>query len=282
MLSRLNPDCQHERETSRIQCMHKWLMVLLFFWVLNSGADEPKALAPCNFQAGVDYFQKSQYEEAKTEFQNCINAPQYQSSALFNLGNIAFRQQKLGEALGFYRRYVDQHPFDREARQNLRIAWDRLKIKSIPGPVSAYETVRGQILTRVSIDLVLGITLLFLILLGVFTLRFFRTKARARISENESPAIPASLIVISLFFLVCVGYTFVKIYDTRVTRATVVSTKVDVKSGPGETNATLFEVPEGLELLILDTHEDWYQVNYPGGLSGWVPKNSVMITAGDG
>jgi len=277
-----NPDCQQEIETSKMQCMHKWAASFFFFFAVASFADEPKSLAPCNFQAGVEFFQKSQFDEAKNEFQNCLTAPQYRASALYNLGNVAFRQQKLGLTLAYYRRFLAHFPFNKEARHNLQVAWNVLKIKSIPGPVSTYETLRNQFLSLFSADVALGAVLITLLLCGRTALKYARRRAEARNQEDEHPAIPGSLFVFSALLVVTLIICSLKIYDSTVARATVIASKVDVKSGPGEANPTLFEVPEGLELLILDSHDGWFQVMYPGGLTGWVPETSVMQTAGNG
>ena len=49
----------------------------------------------------------------------------------------------------------------------------------------------------------------------------------------------------------------------------------DVLAGPGENNATLFTVHEGLTLEVRSERQDWVQVSLPNGLNGWVRRGAV-------
>ncbi len=73
--------------------------------------------------------------------------------------------------------------------------------------------------------------------------------------------------------LVLVGAGFgVKLHRAATqTHAIVLQERVDVLSGPGEDNTTLFTVHEGLKVRIEAEQGSWYQVSLDNGLSGWVP-----------
>ena len=46
-------------------------------------------------------------------------------------------------------------------------------------------------------------------------------------------------------------------------------------AGPGENNATLFTVHEGLKVRVRGRAPGWLQVSLDNGLSGWLPEESI-------
>ena len=59
--------------------------------------------------------------------------------------------------------------------------------------------------------------------------------------------------------------------------AVVLDETVEVLAGPGENNATLFTVHEGLTLEVRARRAEWIQVTLPNGLNGWLAVRSVGI-----
>jgi len=69
------------------------------------------------------------------------------------------------------------------------------------------------------------------------------------------------------------------VFVTAVASLVIVVKKTPALSAPAENAPTLFELHEGFEVVILELKDDWIQVNYPGGLTGWVPKTAVLPSA---
>ena len=101
-------------------------------------------------------------------------------------------------------------------------------------------------------------------------------KKRAILQEVSAPAAPLVGVALLIAFLAIAGLTTLKAWDATQPRATVIVSKVSVQSAPGENQATLFDLSEGLEVLVRQKSETWLQISYPGGLSGWVPEKSLM------
>ncbi|HNT35678.1 MAG TPA: SH3 domain-containing protein, partial [bacterium] len=59
-------------------------------------------------------------------------------------------------------------------------------------------------------------------------------------------------------------------------RAVVVSTEVDVRSGPGQDQGVVFTVHPGTLVQIHRRRENWVQVSLPNGYSGWLPGTDVQ------
>jgi len=57
----------------------------------------------------------------------------------------------------------------------------------------------------------------------------------------------------------------------------VIEQAAEVLAGPGENNATLFTVHEGLLIEVRDVRPDWIQVSLPNGLNGWLRREVVEV-----
>jgi SH3-like domain-containing protein len=61
------------------------------------------------------------------------------------------------------------------------------------------------------------------------------------------------------------------------TLAVVQEEVVEVLAGPGQNNAALFTVHEGLTLQVRSERQDWIQVSLPNGLNGWIDRRAVEL-----
>jgi SH3-like domain-containing protein len=59
--------------------------------------------------------------------------------------------------------------------------------------------------------------------------------------------------------------------------AVVLAPSVEVLAGPGENNASLFTVHEGLTMTVRSERPDWVQVSLPNGLNGWIPRAALGL-----
>ena len=78
--------------------------------------------------------------------------------------------------------------------------------------------------------------------------------------------------------LMCAASLAWKIYDSRhTTRGVVVAEKIEIRSGPGTENVTVFTIHEGIILRVHSQVSGWYQVSLSNGWSGWLPSNTVWL-----
>jgi tetratricopeptide (TPR) repeat protein len=254
--------------------LQRILFSILFLFLSSTavGASNP------TLESGINAFQLQKYDDAKQAFLGLLGDPSWRFAALYNLGNVAVRQNHLGEALGFYTRAQHINPHDRDTQDNIKFVLNGLGGRRLVGATTNYDIFRSQILNRFTFGEALGLTLalslLFLLsLLGMI---------RARLADGA--ASPTPRLVGSFIFLVLFTFlTVCKLIDTYSERGVVITDHVDLRSGPAESNASMLEVAEGSEMTIHDTDHDWIQVTpASGGLMGWVPKSALMITSGGG
>jgi tetratricopeptide (TPR) repeat protein len=235
------------------------------------------------FQEGVNAFQQSQWDQAKEKFTLLLKEDRWRFAALYNLGNIAVRQNRPGLALAYYRLALKISPRDGDLRHNLNFVQNQTGLRKLPGTLSSYEIFRSEFLNKVTFDELLGITLLSLIGFGWVVTGFLKKrKVFKSVDGATRPGLSPLLFVWGILFIGAFALSGLKFAESLSVRATVVVAKAELKSGPGETNATMSELPEGAEVRVREAVNDWKQVTYPGGLTGWVPDATVMITSGGG
>ena len=251
--------------------------IILTLLVAVSCKADPKAI----LEEGATAYQQSQWDKAQEKFKELEKLNEWKPLALYNLGNIAVRQNHLGQALGYYLRAQHLNPFDSDIRFNIRFVQKKLNLASASGS-SLYARFRNQVLDHISLPALLFLTLVFSALAGRGLLPVLRLWKARDLSDNEDEKSPFTLgfAVFSLCFLSFLSLSLMKGFDNLSSRAIVTNEKVDLRSGPSEANVSLGQVSEGLEVSINEKVEGWAQVTYREGLrapvTGWLPANSIM------
>lgn len=225
-------------------------------------------------QQGHDAYQQGQFEEAKIKFSELSRLSGWQFTAYYNLGNIAVRQERFGEALGYYKRAQHFAPWDKDLKFN--IEYVHTKLPRFSTSRSNWELLRTQVLNYFTLNqaLMVSTVLAFGVALAVRR-RFLVQKSK---DDDEEFEFPGRLIFISALSALVFLITAAKAYDMFIDRAIVVA-KTELKSGPNASNASLSELSEGLEVVIYDKIDSWVQVADTRGLIGWVPASTLLSTS---
>jgi len=240
---------------------------------------EPRVL----LNEGINAYQQGQWDLAREKFSQLLGDKRWEFVGLYNLGNVATRQKHFGEALGYFRRALALKPQDKDTWFNYRFVLNNTPNQLALGRnLSNYEFIRNEYLNRFSFTQSL-IVLFFASLFMLWNLYKYIRNYKFKGEEDKSLGVPPLLLIIwGILFLVSISSSTLKLIDTFTERGTIVVAKVDLRSGPSETNASMSELTEGLEVLVQSDEKDWKQVTHPNGLTGWVPKNSIMTTTGWG
>ena len=243
------------------------------------------ALADSNplLEAGINSYQKGNYDDAQSNFIQLITNPRWSFAALYNLGNVAARQKHLGEALAYYERALQKRPHDKDVLFNIKFVEEALGTRRFAGKLTNYELLRENFLTRFSFSEFLVALFVFSLIFLISLLNFLKRRKVLK-TEESGPVLPtpASLASGAILIILTV-LTILKIVDSYSERGVVTTAKIDLRSGPGETNASMQEVQEGTEVGVLDSSGDWKQVTFPSrDFTGWVPSKSLMLTSGGG
>jgi tetratricopeptide (TPR) repeat protein len=225
------------------------------------------------FAEGNDYYQKGNYDQAEQCYGRLLQAGADSAALYYNLGNTCFKQKRLGEAIYYWEKARRKRPADTDIRENLELAnlliVDRIESPSLPLPIRFLERALSLV----------SITQLTWLVLALFmaTNGFFIWYVLAKRHAVSSRALLGGLTIGAFFLLF--GCTLAgKIYNDDYRReGVIVEQKVDVRSGPGADNITIFTIHEGTKVQVRGSSNGWCQVSLPNGWNGWLQQRAVAI-----
>ena len=184
----------------------------------------------------------------------------------YNLGNSYLRLDKFGPSILNFIRAKQFLPRDESLDANMRIAI--LKTEDQLEPPSANDSgvlffwVNNFTLNEQLIFF--GITnLIFWLVLGIWMIR----------KTAFLNLIRKAMMILLFISILSVG---VKItLESEVTIGVILAKNIEVKSARGANNVTLFQLHEGSVVSIIDSQNDWYQIQLNDGKKGWAQKDSI-------
>ncbi len=240
---------------------------------------EPPAgdTAQALFEAGNARYVKGQYEAAARLYARALREHHVDDPHLYaNLGDAYFRLGQWGSAIFCYRRALRLHPPDDAAariRANLETTRRLLQKRyRASGTKSQFiYTEPGGFLYALTHVLPGGwLATLFLVLwtlaLGALVWRRLRPGGKA----PAAVALGAGLAA-TLFGLLLWG----QVYADRSFRLGVIVQDEVVLHEGRHRDARGVDIPEGMEVRVLEADEAWARVELANGREGWVPTESV-------
>jgi tetratricopeptide (TPR) repeat protein len=227
---------------------------------------------------GVAALRKADYAAARTAFEESLKQNPGNPSDLFNLGLVEYRSGKKGLGLGLWRKALAVAPGFNAPSHAIRWAEQSLPRVANNGEFSMWESFREHFLLTIPLSSYLFLVVMLLLLAGWLLLRYAGSRRRALLDERPLPPFPWVATLFVALWLLAIVVSAAKFYDLQVPRATVVEEKVPVRTSPDPEGTALFDLFEGHEVIVQESMNEWFQVTLPGGLTGWVPKDSVFIS----
>lgn len=254
--------------------MKNWAFIFILCFGLFSLAEESP------FQAGVKLYQEKKFDKAKEAFEQALTEQPDNPTFLTNLALTQYQLGQKGWALALLRRAIFLDPDFSTSRAAMDFVLPQIEVKEIPHEIQWFETIRSQALSHVTLQGLLLIIAFFVAACGWLWLRYLGHRRQAIKTEKAFPAFPSVALVLSLGLLILIFLCVLKIQDNFISRGTVVSEKTSALSLPEEKAVVLFDLYQGLEVIIERTQNDWVQVTYPGGLTGWIPRKDIFQSSG--
>jgi tetratricopeptide (TPR) repeat protein len=246
--------------------------ILCFGGVVQASVQQ----AESKFREGVEAFQKKDLPTARVAFVESLKENQQSAVALYNLGLVEAELGKNGQAIALWRKALALKPGYSAAENSIDWASRKLERQEIAHEVETWERLRPIFFQQVSFLSYFLASIFFLAASGALLLHYFGARRRALIDERPLPKTPLAPALCVLFFICFATLTVLKVVDEQDLRATIVAKKVEARSTPDAEATSLFDLYEGLEVIVQSQKGDWIQVTYPGGATGWVPKSAVM------
>lgn len=234
-----------------------------------------------SFNFGVQSYNEKKYQEAADSFTKALEFDDSNPSALTNLALTQFQLGQKPIAIALLRKALNQEPDFVTALSALDYIKTQYEIKEIPHKIEFWEDFRLKFLSPFSLSSFLTLSALFLFVSGWFILTYVGQRRISVEKNNPFPSFPILGFILSVLFFISVLLSTLKYFDTTVPRGTVIEEKALVLAAPDEKSVNLFEVYGGSEVIIEQFKDDWVQITYPGGMTGWIKGQALLTTTGN-
>jgi tetratricopeptide (TPR) repeat protein len=247
------------------------ILLLLGLNCANAAPDPQQMTGLLN--RGNSEYQKGNYPLAEQHYRQVLDSGLENGLLYYNLGNACFKQKRLGEAIYFWEKAQRIMPSDHEISENLELA-NLLLVDRIEKPADPFLL---KILLRASRFFTIAQENRILIFLFLAANGLFFTYWKTRNPRLATYAI-ISCLVLGFVFIIFAGSLTWKVYEQAHNKSgIVIEQKVDVRSGPGTENITVFTIHEGIKVQVHGLSNGWYQISLPNGWSGWLQQNNLRV-----
>lgn len=233
-----------------------------------------------HFNSGLRSYQEGKFAEAKQSFESALEAKPNSPALLYNLGLSEYRLGEVGRALAFWRMAQRANPSDPLVQEALEFAFSKLTRKELPSGGDFFETLRKGFLVEFGIHSILTLVATSFALFSLLLIRWLKARKQSLEADESAPSWNWKLsgaFVLFLFALVVFG---LKSFEILQPRGTIVAKQIEVRAVPDSSGTGLFEIFEGLDVILVERRDEWVRIRYPGGRGGWVPSESVLQTSG--
>jgi tetratricopeptide (TPR) repeat protein len=223
------------------------------------------------FAEGNDYYQKGDFAAAEQSYRLLLKEGVDSGALYYNLGNVCFKQKRLGEAIYFWEKARRKEPRDQDIRENLELG-NLLIVDRMDTPP---EPLSLRALRRLSDLLSMTQAGWLVLILFIVTNCFFSLHLLAKRRHSSLQALTGCIAVgiITVVFAIVFGW---KIYSQLYRQeGIVIEQKIEVRSAPGAESIAVFTVHEGTKMRINARSNGWYQVSLPNGWNGWLEQSAV-------
>lgn len=248
--------------------MKRTFLVLVTLFLVASPAIGQESAEALFKQANQSY-QNGRFEDAARDYMKAVETGVEDSALYYNLGNAQLRLGKLGSAIANFMRAEKLSPRDPDISFNLEYARNRIKARLPELPSGPFTKAALDVAGYFTGNEWTTICLLFYwACLPAIMALVLSSRQRFRGVAKIWLAVTVALL------LVVLPFTWYAVNRDHYTdRAVVVAQKVNARSGPGEDNANIFELYEGMDVEVSQCSNAWCRVN-TGGFIGWVPADS--------
>lgn len=247
-------------------------------WAQDSPSPVTNKSAEDLHRDGLEALRGNDVANARSALRLSLDQDPNRPAALYNLGLLEFRDGNEGLAIGLWRKALALSPGFSSARAAL--TWAETSVpRARARETNAWETFRSQLLSYVTLTDVLAASLVLALCVGFLLLRYAGRRRRALLDESPMPPFPTVAALSAVLLLVSLALAGAKAYDLTVDRATLIANNIPARTTPDPQSAALFDLFEGSEVIVRQSQGDWRQVSVPGGLTGWVPKESLYVSS---
>jgi len=223
-------------------------------------------------RAAIEAYRRQDFASARQCWQNCLSDPELQRSraekgrVLYDLGNVAYREGQLYEAVGWYSAALEERPRDADTWHNLEQARSDAHLEPADrGDLySSLERLATSLTPEEARALALWASLAWVLVLAGEA--FLGGRVWAWLAHLATLALAACLVP----WLV---------QGSRAQRnelLVVCAAPLELRSEPREDAAKVLELKPGERVRYQDELPDWIKVEDQGARSGWARRETLF------
>ena len=220
------------------------------------------------FDAANKLYEEGKFADAAAGYEQLLAGGNRTAAVFFNLGTACYKAGRMGRAIAAYRQAEQLSPRDSSLRANLQFVRKRVggEDKSL---VPLWKSWMWLLTLNEGAVLATAALWTWFLLLAA---REFRPAWKKTLASST---LAAGLLTALL--AACLGLAaYVRLGETS---AVVVSREAVVRFGPLDESQTAFMLPDGTEVTVLDTKDNWLQVRERAKRVGWLKRDQVIVLA---
>jgi tetratricopeptide (TPR) repeat protein len=224
--------------------------------------------APADFAAANKFYAEGNFPGAAAAYETILQNDGQSAALWFNCGNAEFKAGHLGKAIAAYRHAELLTPRDTDLRANL--AFVRNQVQGASLRESQWQKWVGSLSLNES---------------TILTAAFFWAMFGLLIARQIRPALVPGLrpatrlaVALSIFSGAVLALQAADHFNSAV--AVVTASEATARTGPWDDAQSVFTSRDGMELKVLDHHDDWVQVTDNTRKTGWLNKKQAEVLPG--
>ena len=249
-------------------------LLALCLMLMPFGAQAADNYLDSLWTTGVAAYSDGRWEDADRAW-TAIEGVGMSSPELYcNIGDVRFRQSRLGDAILYYSRALKMDPSFSDARHNLEFAKSLTQDKIDTVPEFFLRSWMRKLCWTLPSDIWAWLSLV--LLAGVLALVLLFLLARG--SAARKWGFFGGVVVLILLIFTLLFASWQKRDYLRADDAVVMRPVVSVKSAPSQMDTKdLFILHEGTCVQVLDSVGEWCDVRLSDGREGWLKSSEIEI-----
>ncbi len=225
------------------------------------------------FNDGNTLYSEGKYEEAISRYQDILDQGLESAELYYNMGNAAFRSNKVGYSVLYYKKALKTDPAFEPASKNLKYVSLYLedKLDSVPELFLKRWVKEFFNMFPLAVWSLFSVILFALILISLLVYVF---GSAMWVKKTGFFVGLISIVILALSFSATMHHHHnVKHPD----QAVIIAPSVVVKSTPSDSGTDLFVLHEGTSLTSDDLVGEWTEIKIIDGRVGWVRSKTLEI-----
>ncbi|MBI5385851.1 MAG: hypothetical protein HZA90_14330 [Verrucomicrobia bacterium] len=226
----------------------------------------PAAGLEVAFDAANKLYEEAKFAEAAAAYDKLLSDGHRTASVFYNLGTASYKAGQMGRAIAAYRQAEQLIPRDPDLRANLQFVRKKVNGED-KSPVTWWRAVLSLLTLNEG-------TLLAAAAFWVWCLLMAAREFRPAWGDSLRRWIRSAGLTAIFFAGVLAAAAYVRFGDVS---AVVVAREAVVRFGPLDESQTAFQLPDGSEVTVTDSKENWLQVRDRSKRIGWLKKDQVIV-----